>query len=525
MPSSQLPNLELIGAIDGQCHYQASDIHALLALGAETLKIGTAFTGRPSTRIYANPQHVVKIRAELDLSVAKARLWASNKLQQEQQLGVYHPNKTWFISHDNGPKVLVGSISPRLLPLNMALQTAPQTRSERQRYLAVLNAMFGCYLALAKATGHKLDEGLSNFAIDPHDRVYYLDDEYYVWDGFIAFAVMLGVFIRSYDWLTIPFIARLARQLARQVDDIFADPHCRVIICSQLQSLFMPAEHKEQLLRCLLRGLSKPTETAVVHTANKKNLNARKNNSNRYFAIMADIHSNDAALETVLAFYRSRNISQGIVLGDIVGYGPSPQRCIELLQDSSFEIIKGNHDHAVATGNTTRGFSSNAKWAIDWTIGQLSDDHKQWLHGLPAVSQNRHWLAVHGAPIDPGFFYGYVYPLTAEENLDYLQEKNISLCLHGHSHTPGVFARDARHHDHFLTGAQVDLTPYAQLLVCPGSVGQPRNNVPKAQCAIYDREQRVVEFINLAYPVDAVVARMQHYGLPDALWQRLLTGH
>ncbi|MCX7096685.1 MAG: metallophosphoesterase family protein [Methylococcales bacterium] len=524
MPTT-LSTIELIGAIDGHHHYQAGDISALLLVEQQTLTVGTAFTGRPGTRIFANDLNVVKIRAELDLGIVKARLWADNMLQQERQLAVHHPHKTWFIVNDPQQSlVLVGSITPRLKPLNIELKSAPQSSKERQRYLAFLAEMFRQYLQLAKSTDHKLDEGLSNFALDGQGHVYYLDDEYYTWDSFATFSVMLGVFIRNYDWLTKPFVARLARQLGQLIDEIFIDPHYRIVVCTQLQSLFMPSEHKEQLLRCLIASLSRPSVVAAVHPANKKNLNARKNNSNRYYAIMADIHANDAALECVLDFYRENHITQGIVLGDIVGYGPEPQRCIELLQASSFEIIKGNHDHAVATNNTGRGFSSNAKIVIDWTIGQLSAEHKHWLNSLPAFSHNRHWLAVHGAPIDPGFFYGYVYQLTAEENLDYLQQKNIGLCFHGHSHMPGIFARDVHHRDHHLTNPIVDLNNYDHLLVCPGSVGQPRNNVPRAQCAIYDREKRVIEFINLAYPLDAVVEKMQRHGLPDTLWQRLLTG-
>jgi len=384
--------------------------------------------------------------------------------------------------------------------------------------------MFAKYFGLAKNFGCKLDEGLSNFAVDQHGEVFYLDDEYYTWDSFIAFAVMLGVFIRNYDWLDKPFVTRMTKQLALQIDEIFHDPHCRVIIGSQLQSLFMPTPEKELLLKRLLRGMAMPPEKAAVHLANKRNLNARKNNNNRYFGVMADIHANDSALECVLDFYRAHNITQGIVLGDIVGYGPEPARCIDLLKASSFEIIKGNHDHAVATANVERGFSGNAKIAIQWTIGQLSQAHKDWLNNLPAHSHNRHWLAVHGAPIDPAFFYGYVYPLTAEENLDYLQKKDIALCFHGHSHMPCIFARDSRRHDHHVSEKIINLDHYNYVLACPGSVGQPRNGVPMAQCAIYDRELHSLEFFSLAYPLDSVIGAMQRYGLPEVLWRRLQTG-
>ncbi|MDD5275723.1 MAG: metallophosphoesterase family protein [Methylovulum sp.] len=520
-----MSTIELIGAVDGKHHYNADHIAGLLATEREKLAVGTAFTGRPDTCIYANGQNVVKIRAELDLSHENARKWTANVLQQEQQLAVHHPHKTWFIiDNQSNATVLVGSICPQLKPLNIELKPSPQTPPMREQYLDILADMFEKYLLLAKRHGYKLDEGLSNFAVDDKGDVYYLDDEYYSWDNFIAFSVMLGVFIRTYEWLDEAFMAKLTGILIGLVDGIFEDPHCRTIISTQLQSLFMPSEEKECLLKKLLTGLAQSPITSAVHLANKEQLNARKNNNNRYYAVMADIHANDAALDCVLDFYREQKITQGIILGDIVGYGPEPAYCIERLQESTFEIIKGNHDYAVATGNTSRGFSGNAITVIDWTIGQLNQQHRDWLDSLPVFSRNQHWLAVHGAPIDPAFFYGYVYQMTAEENLDCLQQKAIPLCLHGHSHMPGVYARDRYQRDHHCTEDKVDLSAYAHSLVCPGSVGQPRNGRRETQCAVYDRELQEMVFVALPYCVDSVVEKMQRYGLSDKLWQRLQTG-
>ncbi len=520
-----MPTIELIGAIDGQQHYQADYIAGLLSTNRQKLAVGTAFTGRPDTCIYANERDVVKIRAELDLSHDKARKWTTKVLEKEQQLAVHHPHKTWFVvNNQSADTVLVGSICPRLKALNIELKPTPATHAAREQYLNILAAMFEKYLLLAKTSGHKLDEGLSNFAVDDTGNVYYLDDEYYTWDNFVAFSVMLGVFIRTYEWLDRAFMTQLTAILIELIDGIFEDPHCRTIISTQLQSLFMPSEQKEQLLKKTLTGLAQSPITSAVHLANKKKLNARKNNNNRYYAIMADIHANDAALDCILNFYREQKITQGIILGDIVGYGPEPTYCIERLQESTFEIIKGNHDHAVATGNTSRGFSGNAQIVIEWTIGQLTPLHRDWLGGLPAYSHNQHWLAVHGAPIDPAFFYGYVYQMTAAENLDHLQQRAIPLCLHGHSHTPGVYARDRRQSDHYLAEANVSLSAYKHSLVCPGSVGQPRNGRQEAQCAVYDREKQEVAFVALPYCVDSVIEKMQHHGLPEKLWQRLQTG-
>ena len=143
---------------------------------------------------------------------------------------------------------------------------------------------------------------------------------------------------------------------------------------------------------------------------------------------------------------------------------------------------------------------------------------------MPAYYQHDDWFAVHGAPMDPAFFYGYVYLMTAEDNLDYMQDKKMSLCFHGHSHMPGIYTRKKSKALEYLTVEKVILQAYKQSLVCPGSVGQPRNGNPNAQCAVYDKEIQEMTFISLPYPLDKVVERIQANNLPSELWQRLQTG-
>lgn len=517
-----MPSIELIGSIDKSIHYKTEYIETLLSSNRQALNIGTSFTGRPDTRIHVNNHDIVKIRAELQLSEKKAHLWANDILHKEQDLLIHHPHKTWFISNNHiTSSILVGNVCPRLRPLHIELKPTPTSELERTRYLTILQSVFKLYFQLAKEKELKLDEGLSNFAIDKTDTLYYLDDEYYTWDNFIAFSAMFGVFIRTFTWLDIDFMRHLTDILVTLVDDIFQDPHYRVIISSQLQPLFMAAGLKEELLAETIKGFSKKP-ISTTKTSNPQR--TKKYTNNRYLAIMADIHANEAALDTVLAFYKEQHIDQGIVLGDIVGYGPDPKVCIEKLQDSPFEIIKGNHDHATAIAEVKKGYSKDAETVINWTIGQLDNSHLEWLKYLPSFLQHKDWFAVHGAPMDPAFFYGYVYSMTAEDNLDYMQKKNISLCFHGHSHMQGVYARDHFFADHHLSDQKVKQSKYQALLVCPGSVGQPRNGKPHAQCAIYDRVDKKINFFSLPYPVDSVVQRMKDYNLPKPLWQRLLRG-
>lgn len=516
-----MTTIELVGSVRAKPDYETEYIKALLASDKQRLGVGEEFVGRPETRIHANTNDVVKIRAEVDLNAETAWRWVDKALQKEREMEVHHPRKTWFIVRDSASEsILVGSICPRLRPLHKMLQIEPESLEERERYLSVLMDVFRQYFQLAELLGIKLDEGLSNFAIDDNDVVYYLDDEYYSWDNFVTFSTMFGVFIRGIAWLDKGFVYQLAEGLSCIVDGVFQDSHCKMIIGSQLKPLFMPTGLKEELLNEAIRGVS----TIPLSVAEEKSSRKEKKSSDRYLAIMADVHSNEAALDVVLAFYKEHGINQGIVLGDLVGYGPDPLACIQKLQESGFDIIKGNHDHAVAIGNAEKGFSADAKAVILWTIDQLGAEERRWLEYLPSFSQHKEWFAVHGAPMDPAFFYGYVYMMTSEDNLDYMQDKNISLCFHGHSHMQGVYTRNSVGIDEHFTGQAIKQKPYRHMLVCPGSVGQPRNGDPNAQCAIYDQVDKVIEFFSIPYLVDPVIQRMEEYNFSKNLQKRLRIG-
>lgn len=517
-------NIEIIGTVDNQRHYDIETIKKLLLLASETLVVGHDFVGRPGTRIHASATDVIKIRTELNFNKDKSRRWIQHALEKEQQIAVHHPHKTWLLITEyqeasNTENIAIASICPRLKPLHIELKATPTSASERQQNLALLTAVFRMYLTLAKNTDYKLDEGLSNFALSNEGIVYYLDDEYYQWDNFISFALMIGVYIRSFEWLDDDFITELGNTLVELLDSIFHDDHCRVIIARQLHSLFMPRGQKERVLHTLIHTLTQAQKPLITPRELK-----HPQASSRFFALLADIHSNYAALDCVLNYLDDQGIYQGIVLGDIVGYNAEPSECIERLRDTDLRIIKGNHDHAVAINDATRGFSNTAKTVVDWTVAQLSIEQRDWLKDLPAFEENSEWFAVHGAPMDPAFFYGYVYAMTYEDNLTHLQDNNIRLCFHGHSHMSGIFARDRNRIDHHITEKKILLEPYNQLLVCPGAVGQPRNGCTDTQFAIYDREQQEVTFLTLPYDNAPTIQKMRDHDFPEALWKRLLMG-
>jgi predicted phosphodiesterase len=254
-------------------------------------------------------------------------------------------------------------------------------------------------------------------------------------------------------------------------------------------------------------------------------LSKQKSEKNsRYLALLADVHANLPALDIIMTYLKDQKIHNGIVLGDIVGYGPHPSECINILANSGFAIIKGNHDHAVVTGSFSKGFSKTGKWVIEWTIKNITNNDKHWLSKLPEFLNADSWLAVHGSPMDPTYFNGYVYEMTYKKNLDNLEKRNISLCFHGHTHIMGVYARKSGINDDFYTNETITLNQYDYSLVCPGAVGQARNGNPQCQFAIYDSQESKINFICLDYDIEKTIKDMKKLGFPESLQDRLISG-
>ena len=97
-------------------------------------------------------------------------------------------------------------------------------------------------------------------------------------------------------------------------------------------------------------------------------------------AIISDIHGNLEALEAVLADIRTQNVSEIYCLGDIIGYGPNPRECIDLVIKHCQVTIIGNHDQAALFD--PEGFNPGAERAIFWTRAQLES-------GDPANNERR----------------------------------------------------------------------------------------------------------------------------------------
>jgi len=157
------------------------------------------------------------------------------------------------------------------------------------------------------------------------------------------------------------------------------------------------------------------------------------------YAIFTDIHANIEALEAVLAkideLAQENPIDQLWFLGDLVGYGPNPNECIDKLRERTDVIIAGNHDWAAVGKIDLEDFSEAARISAEWTAEQLTEEHRQFLINLPERLQIGECTLVHGSPYGPLWEY-LTSEVLAERSFQYFYTR---YCLVGHTHVPIIF--------------------------------------------------------------------------------------
>jgi diadenosine tetraphosphatase ApaH/serine/threonine PP2A family protein phosphatase len=242
------------------------------------------------------------------------------------------------------------------------------------------------------------------------------------------------------------------------------------------------------------------------------------------YLVLADIHANIDALETVLA--AAGAWEHLLVLGDLVGYGGAPNEVIDRLRTlNPLAIIRGNHDKAACGIEDGSNFNQVARVAANWTHDTLTDDNRQYLRELPAGPEaiDDAIEICHGAPFDEDH-----YIFDGDDALRALAASVRPVCLFGHTHLPVVFHYENELFDGFVPEPDQDpvleLRPTMRYLINAGSVGQPRDGDPRAAFAVYDASTSTLELKRVPYPVDAAQRRIMSAGLPASLANRLAVG-
>jgi diadenosine tetraphosphatase ApaH/serine/threonine PP2A family protein phosphatase len=227
--------------------------------------------------------------------------------------------------------------------------------------------------------------------------------------------------------------------------------------------------------------------------------------------VISDIHANLTALDAVLAEAGERDATW--CLGDLVGYGPDPNECVERIRGlPNLVCLMGNHDAAALDQIDVDTFNIEARTSLRWVKATLSADNLAFIQRLPEISETNRVTLAHGSPRNPIWEY-ILDPRTARRNLDHFQ---TPFCFVGHTHLPIIYQFNSE-----LTVVTV-IAPEAgdtlaitnRVVANPGSVGQPRDHDPRASFVIFDTVKYVWEMHRVAYDIASVQQRIRQAGLP-----------
>lgn len=244
-------------------------------------------------------------------------------------------------------------------------------------------------------------------------------------------------------------------------------------------------------------------------------------NSMGRFAIISDIHGNLEALESVLSSIKNDNVDKIICCGDIVGYGASPNECIDLiLKELKISTIVGNHDYAAVNRTNIQFFNEVAKQAIIWTQKNLTEENKNLLQILPMTISEDSILFVHSSPKNPEE-WNYILTMgEARLNFEYFNER---ISFIGHSHQPFIIEAEGKNLS-CPSSLNISINPDRRYLINVGSVGQPRDRNPMAAYAICDLNKMSLKIKRVDYNIEHAQSKIIKAGIPRELADRLAIG-
>ena len=240
--------------------------------------------------------------------------------------------------------------------------------------------------------------------------------------------------------------------------------------------------------------------------------------------IFSDIHANLEALTAVLAAYESENIDMYMCAGDVVGYGASPNECVDIVKSVTDQIVLGNHDAAVAGFMDYSFYYDAARRVLDLHASVLTDENMQLLRSLP---YSRRFMDIglklcHGSPINETEF-DYIFTVEQAYALIPFFDELDHVTVIGHSHLCRVFAlrRDGVQE---IGSRKIVLQPDEKYIISVGSVGQPRDYDNRASYTIFDTDAQQYTFKRIEYDIETSAAKIYAAGLERNFANRLFMG-
>lgn len=229
-------------------------------------------------------------------------------------------------------------------------------------------------------------------------------------------------------------------------------------------------------------------------------------------AFISDIHSNLEALTGVLKTIEHLDVGQIWCLGDIVGYGPFPGACVDMVRERCTVVLKGNHEAGTLSELPPAHFNEHGRIAVRWTKDQLTGEQSSYLKSLPPATVLNGITVAHATPHLPDTWR---YILSWKDAREAFVGLSTEICFIGHTHVPVIVGEN---------GSLNTFGRGTRYIVNVGSVGQPRDGNPKASFGLFDSERWTYENVRVSYDVEKTAASLMAAGLPDYLAQRLFLG-
>ena len=233
-------------------------------------------------------------------------------------------------------------------------------------------------------------------------------------------------------------------------------------------------------------------------------------------ALISDIHSNLEALTAVLKDIEKQKVSEIYCLGDIVGYGPNPRECVDLVMQCQI-VLLGNHDQGAMFD--PEGFNPSAERAIFWTRAQLEapgerreQKEKRWefLAERPRSHRENGYLYVHGSARNPLNEYVFPEDIYNQRKMERIFALVDRYCFQGHTHVPGIFTEDYQFHS--PEEVQYEYRLDGRKTLCNvGAVGQPRDGDWRACYVMFD--DTTIRYCRVEYDIESTIKKI--YAVPD----------
>ena len=240
--------------------------------------------------------------------------------------------------------------------------------------------------------------------------------------------------------------------------------------------------------------------------------------------VFSDVHGNLEAFQVCLARLKKEGAEAYINCGDIIGYGPDSEACVEMLMMlPSVQSVMGNHDIVFIEPQIEDFFHFDAKIALDISKKNISDTSKRFLASLPVIIKTEDYTVAHGTPSDPVKEY---FVSIRQFYKNYSRWKG-QVCFVGHTHLPFYMEGIEKECKLVLNKEEsfvLSLNSQKRYVINPGSVGKPRDNRPEASFGLWDTEKGTFAFIREPYNFIVTQRKMKERGYPSFLIDGLAMG-